>query len=175
MDHLFIEFLTDGDEISDVAAIRTKNDRDVRGTFSEKILTKSFADGVSLPAAITALKEKLLPPAWPASLVLVSHKSTPLVQTHVSPLFSDYGHVFLNQIGWPLVWARIAPSLDLEALATANGVKPESLDSASGRAFTTMMVYWAMMKRYKTALTAEEAMTAFGGKALEEVRRLMNF
>ena len=175
MDHLFLEFLTDGDEISDVAAIRTTADRTVRGTFTEKILTKTFADGVSLPVAITSLKEKLLPPSWPASLVLVSYKSSPLVQTHVSPLFADHGHVFLNQLGWPLVWARIATSLDLEALATAHGLKAESLDSASGRAFTVMITYWAMMRRYKTGLGAEEAMTAFGGEALKEVRRWMNF
>lgn len=176
MDHLFIECLLDGEEISDIAAVRATADRTIRGTFSEKILTRGFADGVELDTALKAMKAKLCPPAYPSTFVLVSHKANPVVIKAVQPdIFVDCGWVYLNQIAWPMVWAQVVGAVNLEELAMALKIKTEALDSATGRVAGTMNVYFALMKKYKTALQVEETMTHLGGQALKSARELLNF
>ena len=175
MDHLFIECLLDGEEVSDIAAVRATADKTVRATYSEKILTRSFADGVPLDTALAAMKAKLCPPTFPSTFVLVSHKASPPLIKAVPNVFAECGWVYLNQMAWPLVWAQVVSAVNLEELAKAHKVGVEALESATGRVTATMNVYFAMMRRYKTALQVEETMTHLGGQALKSARDLLNF
>ncbi len=67
------------------------------------------------------------------------------------------------------------PDRELDTLSKHFG-SPIALDlegTMSGNCEALVRVYWAMMKRYRSALIGEEAVRDFGGEALAGIRKFI--
>jgi hypothetical protein len=170
MDHIFLDSIHDGSECADLAVVRTDRKGKVIATYSEKLKTKSFM-GVALADALLVMQDAILSPKFDENFMCVSHK--PQRRVIREPFGESW--ITLSTLAWPLAFSGLIPSITLDSIAKHYGVTNKAPKTAQGNVVALHETYWQMMRRYKTALTAEDSLRGFGGDALEKLRRELGF
>ncbi len=192
LDHIFVDITTssldpDDGEVLSIAAIRTdRNGRHLQA-FQSKIkpvstvineMPKKGSDYVknlwnSAPT-MTEIRysiHSVLVSQFDPKYVVVTHH-VDLVRPFLKDMFVGRAWIDTAQLAWPMIANGQLSGRDLETLAKHFKVShEESGVSAVGDCATVMLVYWALMARYKTALTGEELLRNAGGDTLASVRK----
>lgn len=172
IDHIFFEAVYEGKDCIEIAAVRTGRKGQHFEAFSEKVKTPSL-EGILLDDALRDLKRRVLKETYDKNYVVVGLK--PFEEPRFGkPLFSG-NWLYLAQLSWPLVFSGLLPALTLDSIGKYHGIMNKSPGTATGNVVAVMESYWQLMRRYKTALTAEEAVRGYGGSALEELRKSLGF
>lgn len=172
IDHIFFDAVVEEDRITELAAIRTNRKGDlVLASYSDPIKKDDETNvlGVSLDVAMKSLKEIILSKKFDSTYIVVGF-SHPKVEAERFRKVLDGGWLYLSHLAWPMVSAQLIPSLSLESIAKSHGVFNAASGTAAGNVSCIANTYWRMMRRYKTALAAEEAARKLGGNTLESIR-----
>jgi hypothetical protein len=170
MDHIFLDTVFENNECVDLAVVRTDRKGKVIATYSEKLRTKAWA-GVPLTDALHVMKDAILSPRFDETFMGVSHK--PQRKVIREPFGESW--ITLSTLAWPLAFSGLIPSVALDSIAKYHGIVNKAPKTAQGNVVALHETYWQMMRRYKTALTAEDSLRGFGGDALEKLRRELGF
>lgn len=79
------------------------------------------------------------------------------------------------QVSWPLVHSDMIPDASFDSLCTHFQIVNPAPDTATGDCEALVKVYWAMMNRFRAALTGEEVIRQAGGKPLAIIRNIVGF
>lgn len=172
IDHIFFEPLIENREVVEIAAVRTNRKGVHFEAFSEKVKTKHL-EGTPLEDAIVMMTKRVLNEKYSDDYVVVVYKVPP---THND--FHKYlpkAWISLATLAWPLAYGGMIPSLTLDAISKYHGIVNKASGTAEGNVVTIMDTYWQLMRRYKTALTAEEGLRSVAGDGVEGFRRILGF
>ncbi len=176
VDHLFIDiqFAKAKGEAFAVAVVRT----DSHG----KIL-RGAANSGDLIAALAAIDTMVAPYSAPYIVVAcgADAKRTALREACAREKTEDpfHGRAWLDfgQVAWPLALAELVPNRSLETVGEHFRITRTHEGTLRGDCAYLVAVYWAMARSYRTALTAENAVTRvaekYGGEAINSLRRLV--
>lgn len=177
-------------EIVDVAALRTNRKGDVLASVTNRVFPtaavapETYAtngydpdlwhrEAVTYKVAVETFRAVIRAERFDDQYVVVAHFADRF-PVGTRDLFPGAAWIDTGHLSWPLLHHGLVSSRSLATLAKHVGIKPEALTTAAGTAFTTMRVYWELMRRYKTALAGEELLRSVGGDALESIRRKLN-
>lgn len=195
LDHIFIDISTSSldhetGEVLSVAAIRTdRNGRHIQA-FQSKIkpedevsanepkkgtdYAKTLWNGAPSKGEVCRSMHSVLISQYDPKYVVVGHHVDlirPFVRAMGEP-FTGRAWIDTAQLSWPMCANGMLSGRSLETLAIHFQVAHEEAGmSAVGDCATTMLVYWALMARYKAALTGEELLRIAGGDTLASVRK----
>ncbi len=195
MDHIFIDVTTssleaESGEVLSIAAIRTDRTGRHIQAFQSKVKPKnddfqstprkgteySAREWEDAPAKreVCRSMHSILVSQYDPKYVVVAH-FTDMVRPFVRNMGEDFkGRAWIDtaQLAWPMIGCGQLPSRGLDSLAIHFGVNHEEFGAtAVGDCATLMLVYWAMMNRYKGALGGEELLRIAGGDTLASVRK----
>jgi DNA polymerase III epsilon subunit-like protein len=175
LDHVFVDAKT-RDGSTDVAIIRTDRKGTVRVSYSDKVTA-------TLPFGVIAnsIRNVILANHFSEKFIVVAHfadvdrsvlrKETDAIAS--KELFEGRGWIDTSQMSWPLVYSGLLPNRTLDSVSKYMGVVNEAPNTAQGDVHTVMRLYWEMMRRYKTALTAEDAIRSVGGEKFDSLRKMV--
>ncbi len=178
LDHLFLalglsESNLETAAITGIAAVRTDRKGTVLAAYSESCSVRGLVD-CDLEAVYGNMANALLKP-FPAHYVIVAEHSN-AYRTLLGPAyFKGKTWLDISQLAWPLGYSDMIPDRSLDTLTKHFGT-PIAFDlegTMSGNCEALVRVYWAMMKRYRSALIGEEAVRDFGGEALAGIRKFI--
>lgn len=163
-DHIFVAIDRDAKEL---ASIRTNPDGDVLATYTDKVCANLSLDDIRKHFTNIILSSR-----FDQKPIFVAHNAE-LVKS-ILGLKSNRAWICTSQLAWPLIYNDMVVSRNLDSVAKHFGINESNVDVTTEVAIV-MKVYWEMMRRYKTALFAEQSIRKVGGEHLESVRRFMGF
>jgi len=187
-DHVFVDLAVthakpeDG-EIVGIAVVRTDKKGKVLAAFSERVASAespTFGDP-DFDTVIRDMKRSILNDTFDSSyIVIAAHADTDRAYlreyTDDKPeVFPRRGWLDILALSWPLCYNDMISDRSFESLCRHFKVENTAPNTATGNCEALVRVYWAMMKRYKTALGGEEILREIGGTPLENVRKLVGF
>jgi DNA polymerase III alpha subunit (gram-positive type) len=198
-DHVFVDLAVTHPnprigQIIGIAAVRTTGKGKVLDAFSEKIrpttaLTEDerrhldiIEDYPSEGAnafrdVIKSMKKCVLSDRYESLYIVVAtHADTD--RAYLKGYTEDKAEVFAGRawldilaISWPLVYNDQISDRGFDSLCKHFQVENTAPNTATGDCEALVRVYWALMKRYKTALGGEEILREIGGGPLENFRK----
>lgn len=142
-----------------------------------------WTDGFGFNVALKQLKANVLD-GFHDRYTVIAYRSEllrPILRNECARLgaseevFAGRAWIDIGQLAWPLVDGGLVPSRDLETLAAYFGVALPSARNVADMCSAMVSVYAEMMRRYRTALTGEQALREVGGETLEGIRRIIGF
>lgn len=168
LDHVFIDIgLSSTGIVTGLAAVRTDRKAKPLAAYSEGI-TEGRGYNDKLDNALENMFSVVLKP-YPADYVIVSQHAG-RYRSVIDAYVQGRPWLDIAQLAWPLGFSDMIPNRDLDTLCKHFGMKPDD-GTISGNCESVVRVYWAMMKRYRTALIGEEAVRDFGGETLASLRK----
>lgn len=175
LDHIFIELALSEDNIeaasvTGMAAVRTDRKGKVLAAYSESCSIRGLVD-TDVEGLYGNLSSALLVP-YPAQYVIIAQHANAYKGLLGPNRFRGKTWLDIAQLAWPLGYCDMISNRDLDTLCKHFELAPNVQDGTmSGNCEALVRVYWAMMKRYKTALIGEEAVRDYGGEALASLRK----
>lgn len=142
-----------------------------------------WAQAIDFNAALRQLRANILE-GFNGQYTVIAYRSEllrPILRNECSrvgasdEIFAGRAWIDIGQLAWPLVDGGLIPSRDLETLATYFDVGLASPRNTADMCSAMAAVYSEMMRRYRTALTGEQALRDVGGETLEGIRRIIGF
>lgn len=158
VDHIFIETIGDNLSQLELAAVRTNHKGKVLTTHSSKF---SFDD----------FEKRVLKP-FSNQYVIIS-QSNRFKHVLTGQWFKDKTWLTISQLAWPLYYSDMISDTEFDTICKHFSIDDCPDDDIEGNCEALVRVYWALMKRYRTALIGEEAVRDFGGEALASVRKFI--
>jgi len=179
LDHIFIDVTTEGESLSlaSIAAFRTDRKGNLLASYHDDIARENAFGGVTLSVAMASFRNVVLGQGMASKFVYVSHYDNTraiLEKETGEHVAFDVPWFYTCQLGWPLFNAGIVPNLELDSLANAHGIQTLT-QSAENSATTIMRTYWEMMRRYRSAMVAEELVRKSSGPTVEKIRSALGF
>lgn len=173
LDHIFLDISHVDRKITAIALVRTdRKGKKIIATFQDEV-----CELTPIVDVIAGIKKKILNTAFGNTYVVVSHFAETdkqlLRENGVSELFIGRAWIDPSQIAWPFVYHDLAGERSLEALCAFFNVTNPDPDTATGNCEALVRLYWAMMGRYKLALTGEEAVRELGGDVFQKVTSIL--
>ena|SRR5271166_7130408 len=151
-------------EPSEVSTIRTDRKGSVLATRGDVL-----AEGLTLSSALSGIERAILKP-FGTEYMVVSHLGYP--PDDVRGVLGDRW-IFTSQLAYPLLHAESIASLRLPVVAAYFKVEYDAKNPSSEASVRTVRaIFFEMMRRYRTALIGEEALTHFQGEAVGKLRKL---
>lgn len=175
MDHIFVDAKM-RDNIFDISMIRTDRKGAIRTSYSDKVTST-----LPFPVVVNSIKNVILANQYSTQFVVVAHfaeidrallrKETDAMGT--TELFHRRAWIDTSQMAWPLTYSGLLSERSLDAVSKHFEVVNEAPNTSQGDVHTVMRLYWEMMRRYKTALTAEDAIRTVAGPKFESLRKMV--
>jgi len=178
LDHVFVELGLSEDNIeaasvTGMAAVRTDRKGTILAAYSESCSIRGLVEA-DMESVYGNLSATLLKPFPGQYVVVAQHASA--YKTILGPTYFR-GKTWLDiaQLAWPLGYCDMIPDRSLDTLCKHFGmpISPEAEGTMSGNCEALVRTYWAMMKRYRSALLGEEALRDFGGETLAGFRKII--
>jgi len=144
----------------------------LRTTFRGKVMAETRGDW---PYIAKGIQSNILVPFDPRCIV-VGYR-TDLVKPAMTAegLFVHRAWIDLAQLMWPLAWSNlIEGKRTLDELCRYLNLDCNT-SNADGEVRTIGSCFELLMRRYRTALVGENAMTDIGGETLESLRHYVGF
>jgi hypothetical protein len=171
IDHIFFEALYDGKEVTEIAAVRTNRKGVHFEAFSEKVKTRHL-EGTLLSTALSMMTKRLLDEKYSEDYIVVAFREPKVIELQKA---LPKAWITLSNLAWPLAYSGLISSITLDSVSKHHGVVNKHANTAEGNVVTIMDTYWNMMRRYKTALSAEDGLRSAAGQGFEELRRKFGF
>ncbi len=176
LDHVFIELGLSDDNISaasvtGMAAVRTDRKGKVLAAYSEACSIRGL-DDIDIETVYSKVNDTLLKP-YPEPYVVIAQHAQAYKGLLGASCFRGRAWLDIAQLAWPLGYCDMIPDRNLDTLAKHFMCNVEAGGTMSGNCETLVRVYWAMMKRYRTALLGEEAIRDIGGETLAGIRKFI--
>ncbi len=176
LDHVFIELGLSDDNIAaasvtGMAAVRTDRKGKVLAAYSEACSIRGL-DDIDIESVYGKVSDTLLKP-YPEPYVVVAQNAQAYKGLLGGSCFRGRAWLDIAQLAWPLGYCDMIPDRSLGTLAKHFMCNVESDGTMSGNCETLVRVYWALMKRYRTALLGEEAIRDIGGETLAGIRKFI--
>ena len=172
IDHIFFEALYEDNECGQIAAVRTNRKGEHVEAFEEQIKTKTM-EGVSLEETMTRLKKQLLNEKYAEDYVVICLSPPKDINVFKKTLTKSW--MSLKHLAWPLSYSGMIRELSLDSISKHHGIVNKRPTEATGNVVAILETYWQMMRRYKTALVAEDRLREIGGQSFESLRRGLGF
>jgi hypothetical protein len=199
LDHIFVDVQTSmadprKGEIISLAMVRTTSAGKPVASHSALIAPvgevtakeydrEKWIDAIPYGAAARAFENIILDGQFESKPIIVGHSADGhraalrLAQDGLgkAEFFAGRAWACTSHMAWPLVYAGIVPSRSLEAVAKYFGVVNKAPNTTQGNVVACLETYWAMMRRYRTALTAENFIDTMGGDTVKHFRSMFGF
>jgi len=200
LDHVFIDLAVTHPnprigQIIGIAAVRTNHKGKPLAAFSEKIkiqtelsseeikhignyvdsaMTDSFVD------VIKSMKAVILDESKYESTYMVVATHAEVDRSFLKNYTEEKTEVFSRKpwldilaLAWPLCFLDMISDRSFDSLCKHFKVENTAVDTATGDCEALVRVYWALIKRYRTALGGEEILREIGGNPLENFRKIV--
>lgn len=176
MDHVFFALHAGKsvDRDGEMAVVRTNGQGKITATFAD-----AWSPSQPFENVILGLRGNILPNHFAEKFVVVAH----FAEVHRTALaarcgdapvpFAGRAWIDTSQLAWPLVMAGLVASRSLDVVARHFGISNDAPGTAQGEAATVLSTYWQLVRRFKTALTAEDMLHSAGGEKLDSIRKLI--
>lgn len=167
VDHVFVAV-----NKKDAAVLRTTP------MFRERAAVSGPAPGIADDITKTILHPHFANEKGEQKFVIVAHFAESvrefIKESCGDPFPTGRAWVCTSQLAWPLFYSGVLSQRTLPALAEHFRVQlPDG--TVESQAVALRNVYKEMMRRFKTAILAEDAITELGGGFVESVRKMTGF
>lgn len=178
LDHIFIDAKAEKLRLTELAIIRTSRRGSIISSQSEVFGSHVPNDRIIESVELAAANATVSVPA--AKLVVIGHGlgwretlNREWERVGRKPFLGRHCWIDVSDMAWPLVYAGIVQTRDLQALVNHFEIDVATLGPSAENAVAVMQVYWEMMRRYRTALHIEETGAVLAGKQFDQFRRIV--
>jgi hypothetical protein len=172
MDHLFFSMQSKNGSIASMACIRTDDAGVTRAQWSD-----SVTDARPFKDTLAAMVREVIESHDKSRFVVVVHDIGTMqadfdkaCNDHaVSNPFTGRSWIDTKHLAWPFAFNGRLGRRDLGSVAAHFGIDAGTPSDPASEAMVCRSVYWAMMKRYRMMVSAEDKIREVGASAISSV------
>ena len=178
LDYIFYCAPQESGRITSIAAIRTGPDGKVQGAYS----SKTTITGLDATRGVLQGLQAELVTGLSAQYVVVSFfaehdrptlkRESERVSLGTNEVFPGRTWISLSQLAWPLAFSDLISERSLKEMCRYYKVE-YNIKDAEEECKTLMKVFGVLMRRYRTALIGEDAVSEVAGPTFEHFRNII--